>query len=61
MLNDRLYNQILSQFKITFIFNHITAKHIADLTSMKVISFCTATLVCVHNSTPYDQCTLYGR
>ena len=27
MLNDRLYNRILSQFKITVIFNHITAKH----------------------------------
>ena len=44
MLNDRYYNYILSQFKTTLIFNHITA-NIADLTSMKVIKFCTAPLV----------------
>ena len=27
MLNDRYYNHILSQLKITVIFHHITAKH----------------------------------
>ena len=46
MLNDRKYNQILSQFKITVIFNHITAKHSrSDI--HESIGFCTATLVCV--------------
>ena len=45
MLNDR-YNHILSQFNITIIFHHITA-NITDLTSMKLIRFCTAALVCV--------------
>ena len=45
MLYDRTYNQILSQFKLQLF--SITLLHkIADLTSMKVISFGAAALVC---------------
>ena len=56
MLNHNYYNHILSQFEITVIFNQITA-YIADLTSIKVIRFCTATLECVDRMTnvPYME------
>ena len=59
MLNDRTYNNILSQFQITDIFQHITAKHIRSDIS-EVISFCAAALVCIENGTPHEQCTLNG-
>ena len=54
MLNYRYYNHIFSQFKVTVIFHHIIATHSrSDISNMKVISFCTATLVRVDNSTHY--------
>ena len=46
MLNDRYYDHIFLQLKIIVISHHIM-QNITDLTSMYLISFCTATLVCV--------------
>ena len=40
VLNNRKYDQILSQFKITGFFHHISATQ-ADLTSMKMSRYCT--------------------
>ena len=50
--NIYCYNSKLHLFSITLLQN------ISDLTSMKVVSFCGPTLVCVDNGTPYDRCTL---
>ena len=46
VLNNRYYDHIFSQFNITVI-SHYIMQYITDLTSMYLISFCTATLVCV--------------
>ena len=46
------HNSKLQLFSITLL------QHIADLTFMKVISFCTATLVCVDNSIGYEPADL---
>ena len=53
-ITTHCHNSKLQLISITLLQN------ISDLTSMKVIRFCTASFVQLTNGTPYDQCTLNG-